>query len=179
MTLFCVHLETDQPQTGVSGVVRQGSMGSPSHTKSHPNGSISSSQLGGPPFWASTLGFGPTECNVQFLKVLKVRYDTQYLSEGIQGTLCLIVINLSIYALCSFTNVPNVYRYTSCLQTKQSCKTLEGSFFSRKNLANTEGKHHKRRKWSHSLIMTFADILLCDLFNERFASVCICHIFFL
>jgi hypothetical protein len=42
MTVFCVHLVIDQPQTGASGVVRQGAggMDRPSLTKSHPAGSI-------------------------------------------------------------------------------------------------------------------------------------------
>jgi hypothetical protein len=59
MTVFCVHLVINQPQTGASGVVRQGRRhGRPSRTKSHPAGSISSRQPGGPPCWTSPLAFG-------------------------------------------------------------------------------------------------------------------------
>ncbi len=38
--------------------VRAGGMDRPSHTKSHPAGSLSSSQPGGQPCWASPLAFG-------------------------------------------------------------------------------------------------------------------------
>ncbi len=55
MTMFCVHSVSDQPQTGTSGVVRQGRRHGPrpSCTNAHPAGSLSSSQPGGPPCWAS------------------------------------------------------------------------------------------------------------------------------
>jgi hypothetical protein len=49
MTVLCVHSGIDRPQTGTSGVVRQGrgaAMDRPSRTKSHPAGSLSSSQAG-------------------------------------------------------------------------------------------------------------------------------------
>jgi hypothetical protein len=60
MTVFCVHLVIDQPQTGASGVVRQGAGGKdrPLRTKLHPAKSLSSSQTGGPPCWSSPLAFG-------------------------------------------------------------------------------------------------------------------------
>ena len=61
MTVFCVHSVIDQPQTGTSSVVRQGMrygvMDRPSRIKSHPAVSLSSSQPGGPPCWASPLAF--------------------------------------------------------------------------------------------------------------------------
>ncbi len=45
----------DQPQTGASGVVRQGRRHGP--PKVHPAGSLSSSQPGGPLCWANPLAF--------------------------------------------------------------------------------------------------------------------------
>jgi hypothetical protein len=57
----CVHLVIDHPQTGASGVVRQGRRHRPSityKTTSHPAGSLSSSQTGGPPCWARHLAYG-------------------------------------------------------------------------------------------------------------------------
>jgi hypothetical protein len=61
MTLFCVHLVIYQPQTAGQVVwsVKAGGMDRPSHTKSHPAGSLSSRQQGGPPCWTSPLAFGP------------------------------------------------------------------------------------------------------------------------
>jgi hypothetical protein len=58
--VFCVHLVIDQPQTGASGVVRQGRRHGPSiMCQNHPLlGHSSSSQPGGPPCWASPLAFG-------------------------------------------------------------------------------------------------------------------------
>jgi hypothetical protein len=61
MRVFCVHLVIDQPQIEAGGVVRQDrrdGMDRPSHTKSHPAGSLSSRPQGGPPFWASSIAFG-------------------------------------------------------------------------------------------------------------------------
>ncbi len=60
MTLFCVHLVIYQPQTAGQVVwsVKGGGMDRPSRTISHPAGSLSSSQPGGPPCWASPLVFG-------------------------------------------------------------------------------------------------------------------------
>ncbi len=54
-----VHLVTNQPQTGASGVVRQGRWHGPSiTTKSHPARSLSSSLTGGTACWTSPLAFG-------------------------------------------------------------------------------------------------------------------------
>ncbi len=45
MTVFCVHSQIDQPRSGqVVWSVKAGGMNRPSHTKSHPAGSLSSSQ---------------------------------------------------------------------------------------------------------------------------------------
>jgi hypothetical protein len=60
MAVFCVRLVIDQHQTAEQVVwsVRAGGMDRPSRTKLHPAGSLSSSQPGGPPCWASPLAFG-------------------------------------------------------------------------------------------------------------------------
>jgi hypothetical protein len=42
--------------------VRAGGMDRPSRTKSHSSGSLSSTQPGGPPCWASPLAFGLIDC---------------------------------------------------------------------------------------------------------------------
>ncbi len=62
--VLCTFINTvDQAQTGANGVVRQDRWhGRPLCTKSHPAGSLSSSQSGGPPCWASPLAFGLIDC---------------------------------------------------------------------------------------------------------------------
>ena len=59
MAVFCVHLVIDQPQTGASGVVRQGAggMDRTSRTKITPCWVTLLQQPGGPPCWASPLAF--------------------------------------------------------------------------------------------------------------------------
>ncbi len=60
MTVFCVHLVIDQPQTGASGAWsgRAGGMDRPSHKKTHPAEPLSSSQPDEPPCWTRPLAFG-------------------------------------------------------------------------------------------------------------------------
>ncbi len=61
--VFCVHLLGYRPAPGqVVWSARAGGMDHPSRTKSHPGWSLSSSQPGEPPCWASPLacGFGLT-----------------------------------------------------------------------------------------------------------------------
>jgi hypothetical protein len=58
--VLCIHLGKDLPQTVTSGVDR------PSHTKSHPSGSLSSSQPEGPPGFASSLTFGLIGQDISF-----------------------------------------------------------------------------------------------------------------
>ncbi len=58
--VLCTFSKRSAPQTGASGVVRQGRRHGdrPSRTKSYPAVLLSSSQPGGPPCWSSPLAFG-------------------------------------------------------------------------------------------------------------------------
>jgi hypothetical protein len=59
MTVFCVHLIIDQPQTGASGVVCQGRRHGPSiKYKITPCWVTILQPPGGPPCWTSPLAFG-------------------------------------------------------------------------------------------------------------------------
>jgi hypothetical protein len=62
----CQTLADAQPRTGASAIVHQGRRHGPSitSTKSVPAGSLSFSQQGGPPCWASPLAFGLDACSV-------------------------------------------------------------------------------------------------------------------
>ncbi len=80
MVVFCVHLVTDQPcRPGqVVWSVSAGGMDCPSRTVSHPAGSLSSSQPGGPQCWASHLAFVLIGCVVRD----KGRRKSERKSEG-------------------------------------------------------------------------------------------------
>jgi hypothetical protein len=83
MTVFCIHLEIDQPQTAASGVICKGRRHGPSFTyKITPGGLLSSSQPGG----AAVLGqpsiaFSLTGSNVTWL----VKYASLHCRKWDQG----------------------------------------------------------------------------------------------
>jgi hypothetical protein len=64
-------LSSSRPGQAVRSV-REGGMDRPSHHKSHPAGSLSSSQPGGPPCWVISLAFGLTGNNFSKIKGWKV-----------------------------------------------------------------------------------------------------------
>jgi hypothetical protein len=66
--------------------VRAGGMDRPSHTKSHPVGSLSSSHPGGPPCKVSPLAFGLIALYIHILTVIRGHiYSRYYSNMGLGG----------------------------------------------------------------------------------------------